>query len=145
MKKRTLGPILRERREHLRLTQRELAAKLGVKASHVAYLENGRRRPSLSLLRRLADVMGLEKETIFLLAHPEAKDLITHHNASSSKRPENVWRSFLKDRSLISRYQIRPSELRVLPSGSKARVLEVELDFGEQVVIPRANVELIEG
>ena len=113
MKKRTLGPILRERREHLRLTQRELAAKLGVKASHVAYLENGRRRPSLSLLRRLADVMGLEKETIFLLAHPEAKDLITHHN-TSSKRPENVWRSFLKDRSMVSRYQIKPSEMRVL-------------------------------
>ena len=33
----------REIREMLRLTQREIAAKLGVKASHVAYLEAGRR------------------------------------------------------------------------------------------------------
>lgn len=38
-----------------------------------------------------------------------------------------------------------PSEPRVLGSGSKARVLEVQLPSGEKVVVPRANVELIEG
>ncbi len=38
-----------------------------------------------------------------------------------------------------------PPEPQVLDSGSKARVLEVKLDSGESVVIPRANVELIEG
>ena len=32
----------------------------------------------------------------------------------------------------------------MLGSGSKARVLEVKFDSGKQVVIPRANVELIE-
>jgi hypothetical protein len=37
-----------------------------------------------------------------------------------------------------------PSEPRVLESGSRARVLEVKLDSGESVTIPRANVELIE-
>ena len=114
MKKKTLGSVLKDRREFLRLTQRELAAKLGVKASHVAYLENGRRRPSLSLLRRLSTVMGLDSETIFLLAHPEARDLITPRDGLVAKRPENAWRNFLKDRSLISRHQIKPNELRVL-------------------------------
>ena len=38
-----------------------------------------------------------------------------------------------------------PSEPRVLGSESKARVLEVRLPQGELVLIPRANVELIEG
>ena len=38
-----------------------------------------------------------------------------------------------------------PPEPHVLDSGSKARVLEVKFDSGESVVIPRANVELIEG
>ena len=38
-----------------------------------------------------------------------------------------------------------PAEPRVLGSGSKARVLEVKLPSGEQVFVPRANVELIEG
>ncbi|MHC5113275.1 MAG: hypothetical protein ACYTGP_02460, partial [Planctomycetota bacterium] len=37
-----------------------------------------------------------------------------------------------------------PEKPAVLGSGSKARVLEVKLDSGESVVIPRANVELIE-
>ena len=37
-----------------------------------------------------------------------------------------------------------PSEPHALGSGSKARVLEVELQSGESVIVPRANVELIE-
>src|SRR5580704_214434 len=38
-----------------------------------------------------------------------------------------------------------PSELRTLDSGSRARVLEVSVDSQERFVVPRANVELIEG
>jgi len=38
-----------------------------------------------------------------------------------------------------------PSELQVLESESKARVLEVEFDDGGKAIIPRANVEMIEG
>jgi hypothetical protein len=38
-----------------------------------------------------------------------------------------------------------PPEPRALDSGSKARVLEVKLESGDSVTIPRANVELIEG
>jgi hypothetical protein len=37
-----------------------------------------------------------------------------------------------------------PEKPQVLGSGSKARVLEVQLPSGERVVVPRANVELIE-
>lgn len=37
-----------------------------------------------------------------------------------------------------------PSELQVLESESKARVLEVEFEDGKKAVIPRANVEMIE-
>jgi transcriptional regulator with XRE-family HTH domain len=114
MKKKTLGGVLKERRDLMGLTQRQLAARLGVKASHVAYLENGRRRPSLSLLRRLADVLGLDKESTFLLAHPEARDLVSRHQADHVRRTENVWRKFLNDRSVIARYHIKPGEMRIL-------------------------------
>jgi hypothetical protein len=37
-----------------------------------------------------------------------------------------------------------PAELRPLETEAKVRVLEVELDGGESVVVPRANVEMIE-
>jgi hypothetical protein len=46
---------------------------------------------------------------------------------------------------LIGSVSALPPELQVLESGSKARVLEVKLESGENVMIPRANVELIEG
>ena len=46
---------------------------------------------------------------------------------------------------LIGTVGALPPEPRTLDSGSKARVLEVKLDSGESVTIPRANVELIEG
>ncbi|MFQ5653778.1 MAG: glutamate mutase L [Planctomycetota bacterium] len=38
-----------------------------------------------------------------------------------------------------------PPEPQALESGTRARVLEVELPSGERVMVPRANVELIEG
>lgn len=113
MKKKTLGGVIKDRREFLRLTQRELATKLGVKASHVAYLENGRRGPSLGLLKRLSEVLGVKKEDLFLLAHPEAKDLIAG-NGRPEKGARDAWREFAGDRSLQARYQVTPAELRVL-------------------------------
>ncbi|HMN95080.1 MAG TPA: hypothetical protein PKC43_13945 [Phycisphaerales bacterium] len=45
---------------------------------------------------------------------------------------------------LIGRVSALPEQPYVLGSGSKARVLEVRFDSGEAVVVPRANVELIE-
>jgi hypothetical protein len=38
-----------------------------------------------------------------------------------------------------------PSEPAILGSGSKSRVLSVRFETGEAVIVPRANVELIEG
>lgn len=46
---------------------------------------------------------------------------------------------------LIGSVSALPPEPQVLESGSRARVLEVTFESGEDVIIPRANVELIEG
>jgi transcriptional regulator with XRE-family HTH domain len=115
MKKETLGQVLKQRREAYALTQRELARKLGVKASHVAYLENGRRRPSLSLLTRLADTLELDKQRLFLLTHPEAEGILgSRRNAASEKRPENAWRKFASNRGILARHKVTDQELKVL-------------------------------
>jgi transcriptional regulator with XRE-family HTH domain len=116
MKKKTLGHVLKQRREMLGLTQRELALKLNVKPSHVAYLENDRRRPSLALVSRLADVMGLEKEPLFLLAHPEAGVLLdnSRREPAPHQSRDQVWRDFAGNKALLARHQVRPRELKVL-------------------------------
>jgi transcriptional regulator with XRE-family HTH domain len=116
MKKKTLGEVLKNRRGTLGLTQRQLALKLGVKPSHVAYLEKDRRRPSLALLSRIADVLDLPKESLFVLAHPEASSLLTSHRepAARAQDPDQVWRDFSGNKAMIARHNIKPRELKVL-------------------------------
>ncbi len=115
MKKETLGQVLKQRRGAYDLTQRELARKLGVKASHVAYLENGRRRPSLSLLSRLAETLDLDKQRLFLLAHPEAHWIVgKDHGSAPAKPQENAWRKFAHNRGTLVRHKVTDRELKVL-------------------------------
>ncbi|HYL58488.1 MAG TPA: helix-turn-helix transcriptional regulator [Candidatus Acidoferrales bacterium] len=115
MKKETLGQVLRQRREAYALTQRELARKLGVKASHVAYLENGRRRPSLSLLARLADTLELDKQRLFLLTHPEAEGILnSRREPARAQRADHAWRKFVSNRGILARHKITSQELKVL-------------------------------
>jgi len=116
MKNRTLGPVLKKQREALGLTQRELACKLNVKPGHVAYLEKDRRRPSLMLLSRLAEVMGLQKEPLFLLAHPEASSLVdsSRREPAIHQPPDQVWRDFSGNKALLARHNVKPREMKVL-------------------------------
>lgn len=44
-------------RTALGLTQRQIASALGVKASHIAYIENGHRNPSLGMVQRWLGVL----------------------------------------------------------------------------------------
>ena len=43
MNRKTLGRVVKEARDAMRLTQRGLAEIVEVKASHIAYIENNRR------------------------------------------------------------------------------------------------------
>ncbi|HXN84870.1 MAG TPA: helix-turn-helix transcriptional regulator [Candidatus Binataceae bacterium] len=113
MKNKTFGPAIKEAREAQRLTQRGLAEQVGVKASHIAYIENGFRRPSLSLLRRLADTLGLDPREMLLLAHPEAKYLIGDAGVREQRKGE-VWRRFASNRGLLRRHNVTAPELRLL-------------------------------
>jgi transcriptional regulator with XRE-family HTH domain len=113
----SLGKILKERRTQLGLTQRVLADRVAIKASHVAYIESGRRRPSLPLLERIATVLGLDRRELFLLAHPEAKGIIDSTQPSKPLPPPtigNAWQQFVNDRSLLARHNVTQRELKAL-------------------------------
>jgi len=110
-----MGGLLKTRREMLGLTQRSLADKLGVEASHVAFIENGRRRPSLKLVGRIADTLGLDRQQILVLAHPETREFLTMRNSESdSRKMSPSWKRFIKARKLLVWYHVTESELRVL-------------------------------
>jgi transcriptional regulator with XRE-family HTH domain len=69
-----LGTTIRIRRRAFGYSQRELARLVGVKASHIAYLENGRRLPSLGLLVRLAKELNVRPGKLALQAFPILSD-----------------------------------------------------------------------
>lgn len=52
------------------LTQKELSERTGIDQADISKLENGTRNPTLNLLRRLADGMGLSLKIEFV---PKAK------------------------------------------------------------------------
>jgi transcriptional regulator with XRE-family HTH domain len=114
MRKKRPGTLIREARNSLRLTQRDLAATIGVKASHIAYIESGQRNPSLSLLRRLADTLGLNPRELLFLIHPDAKQLTEEHTPDSRPSKPDGWRQFSSNRALLLRHRVTPAELRVL-------------------------------
>jgi transcriptional regulator with XRE-family HTH domain len=106
MKKKPWVRFLRSPRASTKLTQRVLAQRLNVKLSHVAYLEKDRRRPYLALLSGIADLLGLEKEPLFLLGHPEARSLLSSRRQMPSEDgcSKPVWRDFTGDKSLLARH-----------------------------------------
>jgi transcriptional regulator with XRE-family HTH domain len=75
-KKRTFGTILREARLGRGFTQHELAGRVGVRASYVAYLEADQRRPSIELLRKLVKPLQVDGREMLFLAYPDAKSLL---------------------------------------------------------------------
>ena len=115
MSAQTFGKVLKEARLSVGLSQQALARKLGVRASHIGYLEQGRRRPSLMLLTALADTLGVDKERLFLLSHPEAKSLIKADNGrrAGTKQPD-AWKELLADKASLIRNNVTAKELRVL-------------------------------
>jgi len=65
---RRLGLYLRAHRAANQLSQRELARQAQVSYSYISHLENGRHEPSISVLRALADHLGIRPEELVLFA-----------------------------------------------------------------------------
>src|ERR1039457_3341285 len=113
MAKRTLGSIVKEARDGARMTQRDLATAVGIKASHVAYIENGYRKPSISLINRLSETLGLDAKELLVLAHPEAKQIVDGASPST-KKSDGAWPRFISNQALLRRHAITKGELKIL-------------------------------
>ncbi len=55
----SLGQRLKQRRESLKITQRQLAESLEVTPQHISAIEQDKRIPSLSFLIKLAEELGI--------------------------------------------------------------------------------------
>ena len=90
-----------------------LAGAVGIKASHIAYIENGHRKPSISLINRLGEALELNTKELLVLAHPEVKQIIDG-DRRSAKKSEGAWLRFASNRALLRHHAITKGELKVL-------------------------------
>jgi transcriptional regulator with XRE-family HTH domain len=70
---RYLGEALRRHRELIRLSQEDLADRAGIDRTYVSGLERGRRNPTVKVLQRLADALGVDLDVIFATAREIAQ------------------------------------------------------------------------
>jgi transcriptional regulator with XRE-family HTH domain len=112
----TLGQVLRNQREEMGLSQRELALKLGIDAGHIAELESDcGTRPSFPLLSRAANALGLDKEWLFQLAETGVRSISSARKvAPNPKESRQVFAAFARNRNLIARHNVKPQELKAL-------------------------------
>jgi transcriptional regulator with XRE-family HTH domain len=111
---RNLGEFLKARREALGLTRRSLAQRLGVEASYIAYIEMGRRRPSLKLIAGIADTLGEDRQEVLLLARPEWNFVLSRRESETPPTPPLSWQRFSKNTTLLSHSYVTKRELQVL-------------------------------
>ena len=60
----TVGETLKSLREKVNMTQKELADKLGVSASHISQYERNLRNPSQNQLKKFADALGVSFDVL---------------------------------------------------------------------------------
>ena len=105
-KKLRLGQLIRATRESAGLSQRELGRSLGVTASHVAYIESGARLPSRTVVLRLAQTLGINRQTLILAAYPELASSVP-----STDNRKQAWRDFV---AVARQYSVTPREMAVM-------------------------------
>jgi len=57
------------------LSKRQLALRAGVDASYITHIEAGRKKPSLDMLEKMADVLGVPMPLLMLFS-AEPKELV---------------------------------------------------------------------
>jgi transcriptional regulator with XRE-family HTH domain len=100
-----LGSRLREERERARISQRELARRLGVSASLISQIESGQSKPSVSTLYAIVTELDVSLDDVFRI-HDDELSIATAVGAES-------------DSAVVARPVVHPTERHV-----------VELDSG---------------
>ncbi len=79
-----LGKAIRIVREAKGMRLAMLAERGGVSVPFLSLVENGERQPSLVVLRKLAEGLGIPPETLILLSQPPGGNLRSGDQASQS-------------------------------------------------------------
>ena len=97
----TLGEKIKELRERLGLSQRELAARLNLGSGTIANYETGNRSPDYQTLQRLADLFNVS--TDYLLGRTDDPTPPGAKPKPAGQPTDQEFRAFLRGRKLSDR------------------------------------------
>jgi transcriptional regulator with XRE-family HTH domain len=63
-----IGITLRKLRSIYDYSASDLSEKLGISKSYLSEIENGKKQPSLDILQRYSDLMGIKRSSLLLLS-----------------------------------------------------------------------------
>jgi transcriptional regulator with XRE-family HTH domain len=106
------GNLIRTRRRELDLTQDEVAARIKASTPYVGHLESGKRHPSNKIVKRLAEVLGLDMRELFFLANPHTEALLTDPVKTESS--DSAWEQFRKNEQLRRAHNVSNNEMEML-------------------------------
>jgi hypothetical protein len=90
----------------------------------------------------MADLLGLRKESLFALAHPEARSFLgTPRDVAPPQERYQAWQEFAGNETLLARHQVKPRELEVL---SQVNLLGKATAPGQFVFILNAIRQAVE-
>ncbi len=110
----SFGTAIKGRRLELGLTQRALAERLHTIPSYISHIEHDRREPSLVLLVRIAEILQLKPERLFLLRSTANLVIASRLRAVERESRARAWERFLTNRALLERYHVTARELKLL-------------------------------
>src|SRR5216683_833880 len=93
---------------------------------YVGHLEFGKRHPSHEVLRRLAEVLRLDRRDLFFLANPGAVELLKSKETPSKR---SAWDEFRKDHRLRRMHNIGQEEMNVLAQVASLGEVGTPRDF----------------
>ncbi|HUY38230.1 MAG TPA: helix-turn-helix transcriptional regulator [Candidatus Binataceae bacterium] len=111
MGKATFGEVIRERRRHRDLTQRDVADRIGASTPYIGHLESGKRHPSEEIVARLADALGFDRRELFFLANPKAHAIVA---ASAETSVPSAWEEFRRNAQLQNSMRVTAQEMEML-------------------------------
>lgn len=77
-----IGETLKRTRNIYGMTASEMSSALGISASYLSEIENGKKQPSLELLEKYADIYGIKLSSLILLSE-NIEDAKRRNNGSA--------------------------------------------------------------
>lgn len=113
----SIGDRIRRKRIGLRLTQLDLAKQLGITPQHVSAIEKNHRLPSIEILDKLAEALGVSIDFLVNGHSSILQDLISSIQADRRLSPRARNTIFLMLEELYQKAS--PSEKRIISSYQK--------------------------